>query len=100
MRPIPVCTSSKISSAPVALQASRAATSISSEIGKIPASPWIGSIITAAVARPTAARSAAGSSRGTATKPFGSGPKRSSRASLGRRREGAERAAVEAVVEA
>ena len=35
----------------------------------MPASPWIGSIITAAVRGPTASASALGSSRGTATKP-------------------------------
>ena len=81
--PIPHWTSSKTSAAPTASHASRAATRTSSAIGKMPASPWIGSIITAAVRSLTAARRAAGSSRGTETKPRGRGPKRSSRASRG-----------------
>ena len=41
--------SSKISSAPWASQASRAARSTSGSTGRIPDSPWIGSISTAAV---------------------------------------------------
>ena len=54
---------------PAASQASRAAAITSSAITWTPASPWIGSSITAAVRSPTAARRASGSSRGTATKP-------------------------------
>ena len=85
--------------APAASQASRAATSTSSAIGKTPASPWIGSIITAAVRSPTAARSASGSSRGTATKPARQRPEEVVAGEPRRRRERAQRAAVEGAVE-
>ena len=66
----------------------------------MPASPWIGSIITAAVRSPTAARSASGSSRGTGAKPGSIGPSAGFAASLGVAAERPVGAAVEGALEA
>ena len=78
----------------------RAASSASSEIGWTPASPWIGSIRTAAVFSPTASRRASASLRGTERKPGSIGPSASLRGERRRRREGAVAAAVEVALEA
>ncbi len=82
VRPIPHWTSSKIRIALASSQASRAATRTSLAIGNTPASPWIGSMITAAVRGPIAANrpsvvTADGDETGRQR------PKRSSRASRG-----------------
>src|SRR5215218_869065 len=76
LRPMPHWISSKTNSAPLSSQASRAAASICGWIGWIPDSPWIGSMITAAVRSVTAWTSGSGGpSRGTAVKPGTSGAK-------------------------
>src|SRR3954470_4378276 len=83
VRPMPHWISSNTSSAPWRSQASRAAASTSCSTGWMPDSPWMTSQITAAVSSLTAAARAAGSSRGTASKPGTSGAKGACLASCG-----------------
>ena len=64
-RPMPVCTSSMISSAPARSQAARIACRNSGAKSNAPAKPCTGSMMTAAVLESTAAASAAASLRGT-----------------------------------
>ncbi len=65
VRPIPHCTSSKMSRAPAAAVAARAAARNSRDSARAPATPWTGSRITAATSPVTARSSAAASSNGT-----------------------------------
>ena len=69
MRPIPVCTSSRMRRAPAASQISRAAGRYSGDATWTPPSPWTASRITAAVSPSTAFRSASVSLYGTWTNP-------------------------------
>ena len=73
VRPIPDWTSSNHSSAPWRSVISRAATRNSGDATLTPASPWSGSITTAAVSSVTAAASASASPNGTQVTSPGSG---------------------------
>ena len=73
VRPMPVCTSSSQSSAPLSRVISRAAARYAAGGTTTPASPWIGSRITAAVWSVTALASAASSPYGTKVTSPGSG---------------------------
>ncbi len=75
VRPIPVCTSSSHSKAPACVVISRAAARNPSGAAITPASPWIGSMMTAAVSSVTAAASASTSPYGTNVTWPGSGSK-------------------------
>ena len=75
VRPVPLCTSSAMRSAPVRVHARSIAPASAGETGRTPPSPWIGSTMMAAVRSVTAASSAAGSSVATNVTPGTSGPK-------------------------
>ena len=95
VRPMPVCTSSSQSSAPLSRVISRAAARYAAGGTTTPASPWMGSRITAAVSSVTALASAASSPYGTKVTSPGSGSNGVRYASFDGQRERAHGAAVE-----